>query len=434
MGNLFDNKSNNHQNLDIYILICYCLEESNKELNYSDLTIGSTKECIKYIVNKKNILSSKNNSFLADDEVFKKIDIDFKCIDYAPKIFSYLRCLDKVTNEDIIRSFLPSFNKNIISKNEGGRSGNLFLGTCNKKYLVKTINYEELIFIRDQFLYNYVNYISENNDSLINRIYGIYELQYDNLLKKESIYLVLMRNLYEIFNKENVIVKFDLKGSSYNREIETNEEFMQTDVLKDENFRSREKVIYLNYENSENIKKILIRDSEFLKSFQIMDYSLFIIKISISEIENKFFFGENYIKNQKDFKTLLKKNMNKDLEYAYKILSNFNFQKNEKYKGKILNDDLSFKKQDIIGLEKFIFPHIDEKYIYIMSIIDFFQLYDSQKKMETVLKSLIVEKEKISSLSVPEYQKRFENFIIQITDFSEIIQNYYLQINNENDF
>ena len=300
--------------------------------------------------------------------------------------------------------------------------------------MVKTINYEELIFIRDQFLYNYVNYISENNDSLINRIYGIYELQYDNLLKKESIYLVLMRNLYEIFNKENVIVKFDLKGSSYNREIETNEEFMQTDVLKDENFRSREKVIYLNYENSENIKKILIRDSEFLKSVQIMDYSLFIIKISISEIENKFFFGENYIKNQKDFKTLLKKNMNKDLEYAYKILSNFNFQKNEKYKGKILNDDLSFKKQDIIGLEKFIFPHIDEKYIYIMSIIDFFQLYDSQKKMETVLKSLIVEKEKLSSLSVPEYQKRFENFIIQITDFSEIIQNYYLQINNENDF
>jgi len=69
-----------------------------------------------------------------------------------------------------------------------------------------------------------------------------------------------------------------------------------------------------------------------------------------------------------------------------------------------------------------------------MSIIDFFQLYDSQKKMETVLKSLIVEKEKISSLSVPEYQKRFENFIIQITDFSEIIQNYYLQINKENDF
>ena len=72
MGNLFDNKSNNHQNLDIYILICYCLEESNKELNYSDLTIGSTKECIKYIVNKKNILSSKNNSFLADDEVYSK--------------------------------------------------------------------------------------------------------------------------------------------------------------------------------------------------------------------------------------------------------------------------------------------------------------------------------------------------------------------------
>ena len=327
------------------------------------------------------------------------------------------------------------FNEKIISKNDGGRSGNLFLQTMNKKYLLKTITLNELNFIRSQFLYNYVNYIKDNNDSLINRIYGIYELQYQKFLKTESIYLLLMRDLYGIFNEENVIVKFDLKGSSFNREIKTNEEVIQTDVLKDENFKTREKVLYLNYKDSEKIRKILIKDSEFLKSIQIMDYSLFIVKISINEIENKFFFGENFIKYQNDFKLLLLKKLNKtDFEYAYKILSNFTFDKSDKYKTNILNDDLSFKKQDLNGLEKYIFPHIDEKYIYIISIIDFFQLYDTQKKIETVVKSIIVEKDKISSLDVPEYQKRFENFVEQITDFSEIIKNYYLIINKENDF
>ena len=379
-------------------------------------------------------IRSKKNSFLADDKIFKHIDINFECIEYAPKIFAYLRSLDKISNDDIIRSFLPMFNENIISKNDGGRSGNLFLGTNNNKYLLKTISLDELNFIRNQFLYNYANYIKDNNDSLINRIYGIFELKIQKLLTSESIYLILMRNLYGIFNQENVVVKFDLKGSSYQREIKTNEEFIQSDVLKDENFRKRERVLYLNNNDSELVKKILIKDSEFLKSIGIMDYSLFVVKISISEIENKFFFGENFIKNQNDFKLLLLKKLNKtDFEYAYKILSNFTFEKS-KCKTKILNDDLSFKKQDLNGLEKYIFPHIDEKYIYIISIIDFFQLYDTQKKIETVLKSIIAEKEEISSLDVPEYQKRFENFIKQITDFSEIIKNYYLIINKENDF
>lgn len=437
MGNNLNNKNDNNTNYNIYIIICYCLEESKlniQDINFNEFTQESANEFTKYSINKEKILSNKKNSFLADDKIFKHIDINFECIEYAPKIFAYLRSLDKISNDDIIRSFLPMFNEKIIAKNDGGRSGNLFLGTMNKKYLLKTITLNELNFIRSQFLYNYVNYIKDNNDSLINRIYGIYELQNQKFLKNESIYLLLMRNLYGIFNEENVIVKFDLKGSSFDREIKTNEQVIQSDVLKDENFRTREKVLYLNYDDSENIKKILIKDTEFLKSIQIMDYSLFIVKISISEIENKFFFGENFIKNQNDFKLLLLKKLNKtDFEYAYKILSNFTFEKS-KCKTKILNDDLSFKKQDLNGLEKYIFPHIDEKYIYIISIIDFFQLYDTQKKIETVLKSIIVEKEKISSLDVPEYQKRFENFIKQITDFSEIIKNYYLIINKENDF
>ena len=436
-NNKKENKSNN-SNYNIYIIICYCLEESKlniKDINFKEFTQELANEFSNYSINKEKILSNENNSFLANDEIFKNIDINFECIEYAPKIFAYLRSLDKISNDDIIRSFLPMFNENIISKNDGGRSGNLFLGTNNNKYLLKTISLDELNFIRNQFLYNYANYIKDNNDSLINRIYGIFELKIQKLLTTESIYLILMRNLYGIFNQENVVVKFDLKGSSYQREIKTNEEFIQSDVLKDENFRKRERVLYLNNNDSELVKKILIKDSEFLKSIGIMDYSLFVVKISISEIENKFFFGEKFIKNQNDFKLLLlKKFKNKDFEYAYKILSNFSFEKSDGYKTKILNDDLSFKKQDLKGLEKYIFPHIDEKYIYIMSIIDFFQLYDSQKKIETVLKSLIVEKDKISSLSVPEYQTRFVNFIEQITNFSEIIKNYYLNINEDNDF
>ena len=269
MGNNLNNKNDNNTNYNIYIIICYCLEESKlniQDINFNEFTQESANEFTKYSINKEKILSNKKNSFLADDKIFKQIDINFECIEYAPKIFAYLRSLDKISNDDIIRSFLPMFNEKIIAKNDGGRSGNLFLGTMNKKYLLKTITLNELNFIRSQFLYNYVNYIKDNNDSLINRIYGIYELQNQKFLKNESIYLLLMRNLYGIFNEENVIVKFDLKGSSFDREIKTNEQVIQSDVLKDENFRTREKVLYLNYDDSENIYEQvynIIQDASF---------------------------------------------------------------------------------------------------------------------------------------------------------------------------
>jgi hypothetical protein len=57
-----------------------------------------------------------------------------------------------------------------------GKSGSFFFFSHDKKFLIKTITDDELENILDKFIEIYYNYISNNPDSLIARIYGIYSI------------------------------------------------------------------------------------------------------------------------------------------------------------------------------------------------------------------------------------------------------------------
>ena len=59
----------------------------------------------------------------------------------------------------------------------------------------------------------------------------------------------------------------------------------------------------------------------------------------------------------------------------------------------------------------------------LIAIIDFFQLYDFNKKMETVLKGMKHKKEDISSMDSQGYKNRFIEAMNKITDYNNIIKN-----------
>ena len=62
----------------------------------------------------------------------------------------------------------------------------------------------------------YVKYVSEHQDSLIARIYGVYTIKMQDM---EPINVVLMENTKRTYNDDTTLMYvFDLKGSQVNRE------------------------------------------------------------------------------------------------------------------------------------------------------------------------------------------------------------------------
>jgi hypothetical protein len=66
-------------------------------------------------------------------------------------------------------------NKSSIKQSQG-KSGNFFICTDDNKFILKTINSEELELIRGIFLKKFAKHVNRYTDSLICRIYGLYKM------------------------------------------------------------------------------------------------------------------------------------------------------------------------------------------------------------------------------------------------------------------
>jgi hypothetical protein len=170
-----------------------------------------------------------------------------------------------------------------------GKSGSFFISTDNQEYMIKTLKKEEFELIRNSFLKEYINYIKKNPKSLLCRIYGMYSLiQYGGT----EVYVIVMRNVIGSL-KNNIVAKFDLKGSTINREIKgLDMSKIDNGVMKDLNFNDIEFGIMVNNTNNKNINIRATRDSKFLASLDLMDYSLFVVKLSLNKEESAAIFGE----------------------------------------------------------------------------------------------------------------------------------------------
>ena len=65
-----------------------------------------------------------------------------------------------------------------------------------------------------QILPNYYQMIKNNPQSLITRFYGLHRLRWKDKNEKQTLYLVVMQNVFKFFKIGNM---FDLKGSTANR-------------------------------------------------------------------------------------------------------------------------------------------------------------------------------------------------------------------------
>ena len=124
--------------------------------------------------------------------------------------------MDGIEDKHIQESLLPHKNNQAVFKagESQGKSGSFFFFSHDKKFIIKTMFQEELNIMMEK-LPDYFNHIQQNPESLIARIYGVFQVEMEGIL---PVNLLLMGNTIQIYDPTSTLPHiYDLKGSWNNR-------------------------------------------------------------------------------------------------------------------------------------------------------------------------------------------------------------------------
>eukprot|EP01006_Ploeotia_vitrea_P026168 TRINITY_DN59136_c0_g1_i1.p1 TRINITY_DN59136_c0_g1~~TRINITY_DN59136_c0_g1_i1.p1 ORF type:complete len:784 (-),score=75.59 TRINITY_DN59136_c0_g1_i1:401-2752(-) len=186
---------------------------------------------------------------------------------FCPKVFRRIRQFGGVTTNDYDSEWNLPDSKMSLSAG-AGRSGSLFLQSNNKKYILKTVSYKEMVTFLG-LLKGYYYYLSKSPNTLIMHIYDCFQFTWG----LSSIYLIVFRNLLHSPDLHTPAEAFDLKG----REIKNGKAFerrgQQGCVWKDKDL---ERFFWLPDNKRAKFFNQLEQDVRFLQNHDMMDYSLLI--------------------------------------------------------------------------------------------------------------------------------------------------------------
>ena len=282
---------------------------------------------------------------------------------FAPRLF--LDIINSHFNEfNFRRSLDPKKNARKIlriaqsSLGQGGKSNEFFFLTHDRKLILKTISDTESAKFLD-FLFDYSRHFLDYPESLIGRIFGLFEVQFEGTQK--SVKFFIMEALDPIY-KAARLRKFDLKGSDYDRETldHRTRRFTEYDpikkVLKDRNFEKIDWDFKMPDKSKKTFLSQIKSDTLFFRKHKIIDYSL------IVTIVDKLKFPKEH--------------------YIQKIKEKRNYRVMESRDGDLL---------------------------YFFGIIDYFQVYDWMKRAEVLIKRAITCNIKLDTSAQPPevYATRF---------------------------
>ncbi|XP_071803054.1 phosphatidylinositol 5-phosphate 4-kinase type-2 alpha-like [Asterias amurensis] len=204
-----------------------------------------------------------------DNHLYNKENLPshFKVKEYCPLVFRNLRERFNVSDLDYQNSFVssaPSYD------DSSGKSGSKFLKTHDGKFFVKTITREE-VELQFNILAEYHKYIVESHgETLLPQYLGMYRLTVDGT----ETYMVVLRSVFS--SCLPVHTKYDLKGSTIDRQASEKEKDKELPTFKDNDFLSENKKLYIGKEAKDKMLAKLKKDIEFLAELKLMDYSLLV--------------------------------------------------------------------------------------------------------------------------------------------------------------
>lgn len=195
----------------------------------------------------------------------------FSFVSMEPSVFRLLWKNRKLNLNSFKQSFYIHDLKDVDSGGmqeqfSEGKSGSFFYFTHDRRYVIKTVNTEEKQFLC-KIAPSYYEYIKDNPDSLIVRLYGLYQVQL--AWEQKYISVIVMENIFHSLQRLRIHEKYDLKGSTVKRE--TGKKSKESAVLKDLDLYNK---VCIGPENKAALLEQLRKDTEFLARHRIMDYSL----------------------------------------------------------------------------------------------------------------------------------------------------------------
>ena len=211
---------------------------------------------------------------------------------YAPEVFTQFLNEDK-DYLDLQASL--DFHENAEEISEcngpgGGRSGEFFFFSKDKKLIVKTIPDIEMKALVSM-LKEYEEHFKTNPRTLIAKIYGAFT--FASAENGENYHIIIMKNLSG-FPSSFVKRCYDMKGSRYEREVlnkgqpvESKADLKQYGVLKDIDFEKHEKKLYIKDELKADFLRQIDIDSTFFQRVKLIDYSFMVFCIDKKQFEDQ---------------------------------------------------------------------------------------------------------------------------------------------------
>ncbi|XP_071946658.1 phosphatidylinositol 5-phosphate 4-kinase type-2 alpha-like [Antedon mediterranea] len=202
-----------------------------------------------------------------DNHLFNKENLPshFKVKEYCPLVFRNLRERFNISDVDFLNSFTssaPGYD------DSSGKSGSKFMMSADKKYVIKTISSEE-VGLMHELLKAYHKYVVEiHGETLLPQYLGMYRLTVDG----NETYMIIMRGVFS--STLAIHRKYDLKGSTVDRQASDKEKAKDFPTFKDQDFLKENNKIYVGAEAKQKLLTTLEHDVEFLAKLKLMDYSL----------------------------------------------------------------------------------------------------------------------------------------------------------------
>merc|ERR1711988_11374 len=201
-----------------------------------------------------------------DNHAFNKENMPshFKVKEYCPLVFRNLR--ERFGIDDA--SYVKSLTRPPRPANSPGKSGAKFYNSYDELYVIKTLTSEEIEQMHSLLKQYHPFVVERHGKTLLPQYLGMYRLTVDNV----EHYLVVMRNVFS--NHLKIHMKYDLKGSTIDREASQKERERDHPTFKDNDFLKDGVKIHIGEEAKAKLMETLKADVNFLSNLHVMDYSL----------------------------------------------------------------------------------------------------------------------------------------------------------------
>ncbi|EDV45200.1 phosphatidylinositol 5-phosphate 4-kinase type-2 beta [Drosophila erecta] len=223
-----------------------------------------------------------------DNHLFNKENMPshFKVKEYCPLVFRNLRERFGVDDVDYRESLTRS---QPIQIDSSGKSGAQFYQSYDRFFIIKSLTSEEIERMH-AFLKQYHPYVVERHGkTLLPQYLGMYRITVESV----QYYFVVMRNVFS--SHLPIHKKFDLKGSTVDREASEKELEKNLPTFKDNDFIKQKVKLDIGKEAKNKLMDTLSNDVDLLTKLHIMDYSLLVGVHDCVRAEEEALQGDNIL-------------------------------------------------------------------------------------------------------------------------------------------